>query len=119
MNMVYTAAEAKIIGFARKNNISFVWQPLKFGYRRAYFSFANYEEFSDFENKAKKLKNVSCESGCYSTGEFEGFVYLMGETEKNELGKKLAEEAEAVNQWWIRYHNADPETQRLMRCGKA
>lgn len=108
----------KVQAFSTKHNCPVTWRDLRFGYRRAEFCFSDYQSYEKARSAAGRLRNVHTESFCHHVGQFEGWLYLMDSADYADLMASLTDEQVRVEAWWQRYHSADPETRRLMACGR-
>lgn len=112
------AFEERMALTAKKNGFELIWQPLKFGFRRAAFNCDSHGEMNGIERILRSMTDVAIDKWlCTAGGVFEGVVYAMDANEKAELDRKLTEERNRLEDWWQRYHVADEETRRLMACG--
>ena len=102
----------------RKKGFSVTWQKLRFGFERAVIECKSEVEFSLAYEIGKRIRNTKQESWIYRQGEFEGYIYLMDRTDSEQLHMMMRQEQESVENWWQRYHAADPLTKRKMACGE-
>lgn len=103
---------------AKKYGLRLEWQRIKFGYRRAKITCDSGEELSAVKRILGCMKNVWVSSWVCHSGEFEGYVYAMDQSDHDEFESKREAERQRLEDWWMRYHLADSETRRLMACGK-
>ena len=109
--------ERRVYLFACKHGLTLDWQNMQFGYRRARLQCKNDMEFQTIWNLARKIKNIRVDTWVCCEGEFEGYVYLMYEADWCEMQRKQEDERARLEDWWQRYHVADPGTKSLMACG--
>ena len=111
--------EVKIMKFAKKHNLSYRFQDLKFGFRRIVFDTCSYEEHEYLSYLLGRIKGIDVSQWqCNAGGVFEGYLYVMDNTDHETLTRELEREVKESYDWWHRYTNANKETQRLMACGK-
>lgn len=105
--------------FANRYNISYSWQLLKFGHKRAKIICDTHNETNLIANALSKNKQLHIERRSIIGGDvFEGIIYVMPYDEYIDWKAKTKAEMDKVEEWWMRYHNSDRETRRLMACGK-
>ena len=110
--------EARIANMSKIHGFAVQFQELKFGYRRAVIACKSRTEFWNMWNTIKRMKNVWLDMWIASSrNAYEGYIYVMDVDDYRRLKAKMDQECQEVNDWWLRYHGADPETQRLMACG--
>lgn len=109
--------EGFIRKFARENNVEFQWQQLKFGYKRAKIPCYSWEEYKELESALKRNKALRVDCWTCFNGEFEAYLYIMPQEDYVQLQAQNKAEQDKVEKWWLRYHNADEGTRRLMACG--
>ena len=109
----------KLQKYCDKKSKTFRIQKLAFGYERAFIDFTDdqegYDEMLRWLGRQKKLVYVAqCP---YSPVHFMAFIRVMDESDRNEWLALSKQDAERAEEWWQRYHDADPETRKLMACG--
>ena len=108
----------KVTLVCKRNNLSASFRCLKYGYERAEISCASYREMQAVESYFLRFKGLHITHWYASSDRaFEGRVYIIGQDDYKALTEKQAAEKARLENWWIRYHNADAETRRLMACG--
>lgn len=103
---------------AKKYGLRLEWRRIKFGYRQAKIACDSNEELSAVMRILGNMKKVWVSSWACHSGEFEGYVYAMDQSDHDEFESKREAERQRLEDWWMRYHLADTETRRLMACGK-
>lgn len=104
---------------AKKHNLQYGWQLLKYGFQRARIEVNSRSEMYAVGKMAENMGDAKVSYWyCTAGGVFDGVVYVMEESDYNELQQAMNAEQIRVNDWWIRYHEADENTRRLMACGK-
>lgn len=110
--------EGRLELMAKRNGLTMKWQSLRFGLKRAMFECSSFGELNAVEQILEGMKGVEVDRWiCAAGGVFEGVVYAMEASAKEELDKELLAEKNRLEDWWQRYHVADEETRRLMACG--
>lgn len=114
------AFERKMVAFCKKHECEPVWRDMQFGHKSVELMFDAQHKNAYFETlaAAKGLRNVNIETNRYWQGEFEGWIRIMDQRDYEDMRSKIDAEQARVWDWWQRLHEADPETQRLMRCGQ-
>lgn len=107
----------KMASVAGKYSLSCEFESLKFGYFRAVIYCDTYNAFNSARILMRRVDGMHVEEWCCFDGEFEGRLYIMDRNQKRELDKLLKEEQERIEDWWQRYHAADPIARSLMACG--
>lgn len=104
--------QSRILLCCKKYNLTPKWMTTCYGYTAVKFECDSLAEAKAVESIFHYRKGLWC---ILHTASWT--VTVMDEKEHNELVEKQAEEMFRVNDWWIRYHNADENTRRLMACG--
>lgn len=108
----------KVALVCKRNNLNVSFRCLKYGYERAEISCASFHEMQAVEAYFFRFKGLHT-SVWYASSDraFEGRVYVIGQDDYKALTEKQAAEKARLENWWMRYHEADAETRRLMACG--
>jgi len=109
---------ARVVAATKKYHLDLSWQDLKFDFRRAVIACDTEEEFQTALHLASRIPNTDVDFWTCYEGCFEGYVYLMERSEKDELQRLIQEEVKRAEAWWRRYHAADSNTRRRMACGE-
>lgn len=104
--------QSRILLCCKKYSLNPKWMTTCYGYTAVKFECDSLAEAEAVESIFHYRKGLWCILHTASWA-----VTVMDEKEHNELVEKQAEEMFRVNDWWIRYHNADEETRKLMACG--
>lgn len=113
--------KSRVEALAKRNGFSLRWRLRRDGFDgtwEAEFECGDYDEFCTVLQAVKKMKNVRVNIWTNSDGGvFEGYVHAMEHDDWIQFSKHCAEEKQRIEDWWLRYHNADAETRKLMACG--
>ena len=91
--------------------------PCRFGYEYLEIACNNRYEREAVINAAK-IKGAMIETFFPGLHDSIGVVKVHDAAGYRECRRKIDAEMARVEDWWLRYHEADAETKKLMACGK-
>lgn len=110
--------EAKMIRLAKLYQGHYELRNLQFGYRDIVLKFDMPELLDKALLAINRMNNVHYTKKCFREGTYEGRIYIMTMSDYTALEAKLLEQTRAHDDWWMRYHLADPSTRKKMACGE-
>lgn len=113
---VYSRAWASMKKIEMQDKVSVV--PCRYGYEYLEVACNNAFERDLVRNSAQQIKGAEIESFFPGIYDSIGVIRIHDAKAHSNCLSKIREEMERVEDWWRRYHDADPETKRLMACGK-
>ena len=114
-NKIYTDVYTVLRKIGMEDRVAVI--PCRFGYEYLEVACNNRYEREAVIN-AVKIKGVMIETFFPGLHDSIGVVKVHDAAGYNECRKKLNAEMARVEDWWLRYHEADAETKKLMACGK-
>ena len=106
-----------LIQLGNDHGITVHTQQLKYGFIRFMFVFEDEPQMEEIAKILRKRRSLHVTEKKYRHGLFMGYVYVMTKKDHAAMECRLTTEHKASEEWWERFHGADPETRRLMACG--